>query len=163
MLRTYEKKIGFDDSFDVTWCLQQFVIPDLLHMWVEWNEQPYNIKTMVPEQHQWYDRKINYINQKIAPEQRTHQRDRFQPGGHLCGQETVAELGARSVTCLEWVEGEEAGQGQLPAPGRGEAHWHDEAPHKIHPSKNSHPHTQSTARHKPTALAIDGCISIFFT
>ena len=39
MLRTYdvnkvfsEKKIGFDDSFDVTKCLQQIEMPDLLHL-----------------------------------------------------------------------------------------------------------------------------------
>ena len=38
-LRTYdktrsfsEKKIGFDDSFDVTKCLQQIEVPDLLHV-----------------------------------------------------------------------------------------------------------------------------------
>ena len=39
-LRTYdvnkvffsEKKIGFDDSFDVTNCLQQIEMPDLLHV-----------------------------------------------------------------------------------------------------------------------------------
>ena len=27
-----EKNIGFDDSFDVTKCLQQIEIPDVLHM-----------------------------------------------------------------------------------------------------------------------------------
>ena len=37
MLRTFDvkfpKKIfGFDDSFDITKCLQQIEIPDLLHM-----------------------------------------------------------------------------------------------------------------------------------
>ena len=39
MLRTYEvkwvssaKKIGFDDSFDVTKCFKQIEIPYLLHM-----------------------------------------------------------------------------------------------------------------------------------
>ena len=39
MLRTYDvkygfsnKKFGFDDSFDVTKCLQQIEMPDLLHM-----------------------------------------------------------------------------------------------------------------------------------
>ena len=41
MLRTYDvnkvffrrkKKIGFDDSFDVTKCLQQIEMPDLLHI-----------------------------------------------------------------------------------------------------------------------------------
>ena len=40
MLRTYKvkyvfserEKIGFDDSFDATKCLQQIVIPYLLHM-----------------------------------------------------------------------------------------------------------------------------------
>ena len=39
-LRTYdvnkaisEKKIGFDDSFDVTKCLQQIEMPDLLHVY----------------------------------------------------------------------------------------------------------------------------------
>ena len=39
MLRMYdvrkvfsEKKVGFDDSFDVTKCLQQIEMPDLLHM-----------------------------------------------------------------------------------------------------------------------------------
>ena len=28
-----EKNIGFDDSFDVTKCLQQIEMPDLLHVW----------------------------------------------------------------------------------------------------------------------------------
>ena len=40
MLRMYDvkkvffrkKKIGFDDSFDVTKCLQQLEMPDLLHI-----------------------------------------------------------------------------------------------------------------------------------
>ena len=39
MLRAYdvkkvfsEKKIGFEDSFDVTKCLRQFEMSDLLHM-----------------------------------------------------------------------------------------------------------------------------------
>ena len=39
MLRTYDenkvffdKKIEFDDSFDVTKCLQQIEMPDLLHL-----------------------------------------------------------------------------------------------------------------------------------
>ena len=41
-----EKKIGFDDSFDVTKCLQQIEMPDLLHVCAQWNEQPSNIKTM---------------------------------------------------------------------------------------------------------------------
>ena len=42
LLRTYdenyvftEKKIGFDDSFDVTKCLQIIEMPDLLHMCAE--------------------------------------------------------------------------------------------------------------------------------
>ena len=37
------KKIEFDGSFDVTKCLQQIEMPDLLHMCVYWNEQPSNI------------------------------------------------------------------------------------------------------------------------
>ena len=41
-----EKKIGFDDSFDVTKCLQQIEMPDLLHVSAKLNEQPSNIKTM---------------------------------------------------------------------------------------------------------------------
>ena len=28
----FRKEIGFDDSFDVTECLQQIEMPDLLHM-----------------------------------------------------------------------------------------------------------------------------------
>ena len=28
----FRKKIGFDDSFDVTKCLQQIEMPDLLHV-----------------------------------------------------------------------------------------------------------------------------------
>ena len=45
MLRTYEvnfvfpKKNGFDDSFDVTKCLRQIEIPDLLLMCVLRNEK----------------------------------------------------------------------------------------------------------------------------
>ena len=42
----FPKKIGFDDSFDVTECLQQIEMPDLLHVCAEWNEQPSNIKTI---------------------------------------------------------------------------------------------------------------------
>ena len=41
-----EKKIGFDDIFDVTKCLQQIGMADLLHVCAQWNEQPSNIKTM---------------------------------------------------------------------------------------------------------------------
>ena len=43
-------------------------------------------------------------------------------GGHFSGQEMVVERGTCTVTCLE---GEGAGQGELPAPGRG----YEEAPH----------------------------------
>ena len=39
--------MGFDDSLDVTKCLQQIEIPDLLHKCAPGNEQPSNIKTMV--------------------------------------------------------------------------------------------------------------------
>ena len=41
-----EKNIGFDDSFDVTKCLLQIEMPDLLHMCAYRNEQPSNAKTM---------------------------------------------------------------------------------------------------------------------
>ena len=61
-------------------------------------------------------------------------------------RETVAERGARSIQCLECVEGEGAGQGQLPAPGRGETHRHDEAPYKIHPSRNPQLDTHGMAQ-----------------
>ena len=51
MLRTYDvknevfrKKIGFDDSFDGTKCLQLIEMPDLLLMCKYRNEQPLNIK-----------------------------------------------------------------------------------------------------------------------
>ena len=54
MLRRHEvdrffsrKKIGFDDSFNVTKCLQQIGMPDLFHMCVPSSEQPSNINTMV--------------------------------------------------------------------------------------------------------------------
>ena len=54
MLRTYvvkylfsEKKIGFDDSFDLTQCLQQIEIPDLLQMCAPSSQLPSNIRTMV--------------------------------------------------------------------------------------------------------------------
>ena len=40
------KKIGFDDSLDVTKCLLQIEIFDLLHMCALWNEQPSDIKIM---------------------------------------------------------------------------------------------------------------------
>ena len=53
MLRTYkvkyvfpEKNVGSDDSFDVTKCLQQIEIPDLLHMCAPCSELPSNISTM---------------------------------------------------------------------------------------------------------------------
>ena len=42
----WRKKIGFDDSFDVTKCLQQIEIPDLLQMCAQWNKQPSNLQTM---------------------------------------------------------------------------------------------------------------------
>ena len=58
MLRTYvvnkiffREKIGFDDSFDVTKCLQQIEMPDLLHVCAKWNEQPSNIETMINPNH----------------------------------------------------------------------------------------------------------------
>ena len=45
--RSLPKKIGFDDSFDVTKCLQQIEIPDLLHMCAPCSELPSNISTML--------------------------------------------------------------------------------------------------------------------
>ena len=52
-LRTHEgkwvfsgKNTRFDDSFDVTKCLQQIERPDLLHVCAKSNEQPSNLKTM---------------------------------------------------------------------------------------------------------------------
>ena len=39
-------KIGFDDSFDVTKCLHQIEIPDLLHMCATCAELSSNISTM---------------------------------------------------------------------------------------------------------------------
>ena len=54
-LRTHEgkwvfsgKNARFDDSFDVIKCLQQIEKPDLLHMCAQSNEQPSNLKTMLP-------------------------------------------------------------------------------------------------------------------
>ena len=41
------KNTRFDDSFDVTKCLQQIEKPDLLHVCAYSNEQPSNLKTMV--------------------------------------------------------------------------------------------------------------------
>ena len=38
----FPKKIGFDDSFDVTKCLQETEIPDLLHMCTLCSELPSN-------------------------------------------------------------------------------------------------------------------------
>ena len=46
MMKTRSENLGFDDSFDVTKCLQQIEMPDLLHVCSEGNEQPSNIKTM---------------------------------------------------------------------------------------------------------------------
>ena len=53
MLHAYDVKqvfsetfFGFDESFDVTKCLQQIETPDLLHMCAKANEQPSNTKTM---------------------------------------------------------------------------------------------------------------------
>ena len=52
MLRAYQvkqeeekKKIGFDDSVDITKCLQQIEIPDLLQMCAPGSELPSNIDT----------------------------------------------------------------------------------------------------------------------
>ena len=39
------KKIGFDNFFDVTRCIQRIKISNLLHMCAWGNEQPSNIKT----------------------------------------------------------------------------------------------------------------------
>ena len=41
-----DKKFGFDDSFDVTKCLQQIEMSDLLHVCAYLNEQPTNLKNM---------------------------------------------------------------------------------------------------------------------
>ena len=38
------KNFGFDDYFDVTKCLQQIEMNELLHMCAESTEQPSNIK-----------------------------------------------------------------------------------------------------------------------
>ena len=53
MVRKYEvkqvcsgKKIGFDDSFDVTNCLQQIKILDLLHMCLPCSDLPSNLSSM---------------------------------------------------------------------------------------------------------------------
>ena len=50
MLRTYEifskKKVGFDDSVDVTKCPQLIEIPELLHMCAPCSELPSNKSTM---------------------------------------------------------------------------------------------------------------------
>ena len=62
-------------------------------------------------------------------------------------QDQVSFCGpTRYISCLDCLEGEGAGQGQLPAPDRGEAHWYDEAPYKIHPSRNPELGTQSTGQ-----------------
>ena len=45
-----EKKIGYDDSFDVTKCHQQIKIPDLLHICAYGKEQPSNSKKHVVNQ-----------------------------------------------------------------------------------------------------------------
>ena len=53
-LRTYDinevffrKKIGFDDSIDVTKCLKQIEMSDLLHMYTLCSELPFGISTMI--------------------------------------------------------------------------------------------------------------------
>ena len=46
-----KKKIGFDNSFELTKCLQQIEIPVLLHICAYGIEQPSYIKTM--KQHIW--------------------------------------------------------------------------------------------------------------
>ena len=58
MLRTYQvkyifsdKKIEFDYSVDVTKCLHQIEIPDLLHMSAPCSKLPSNISTMVQGVH----------------------------------------------------------------------------------------------------------------
>ena len=49
MLRTmcFQKKIWFDNSFDVTKCLQPIKTSELLHMYAPWSELPSNTSTMV--------------------------------------------------------------------------------------------------------------------
>ena len=42
-----EKKSGFDDSFDVTKCIKQPEMPDLLHMCEPCSELPSNISIML--------------------------------------------------------------------------------------------------------------------
>ena len=43
----FRKKIGFDDSVDVTKCLEQIEMPELLHMCAPCYELPSNRSTMV--------------------------------------------------------------------------------------------------------------------
>ena len=53
-----EKKIEFDDSFDVTKFLQQIEIPYLLHKSALWNAQPSNNKNMVYYFSMWICKEI---------------------------------------------------------------------------------------------------------
>ena len=47
ILRTFTKKyMGFDVFFDVTKCIQQIEIPELLHMFTSWSELPSGISTI---------------------------------------------------------------------------------------------------------------------
>ena len=53
MMRTHEEVnglfrfyVGYDDSFDVTKCLQQIEIPDVLHMCAQCFELPSSISTL---------------------------------------------------------------------------------------------------------------------
>ena len=43
----FERKIGFDDSVNETECLQQIITLDLLRMYAQCSELPYNICTLV--------------------------------------------------------------------------------------------------------------------
>ena len=49
-----KKKLGFDDSFDVTKRLQQIEIPDLLNVCAQRSELPSDISTMIYDKFSFY-------------------------------------------------------------------------------------------------------------
>ena len=59
------KNTRFDDSFDVTKCLQQIEKPDLLHVCAQSNKQPSNLKTMILSR--WFLNKLCTLIKPLRP------------------------------------------------------------------------------------------------
>ena len=59
----FRKKIGFDDSFDVTKCLQQIEISDILHSFAPCSEIQYDYSTIIPRHIYFFSLSEKYADQ----------------------------------------------------------------------------------------------------